>query len=55
MLKSPLPIFCDAIIRLLIDIKNLEENFIAIETDKNNNNVTIIKYIIINEILIPKF
>ena len=25
------------------DIKNLEENFMAIEADKNNNNVTIIK------------
>ena len=27
-------------IKLLIDLKNLEENFIAIEIDKNNNNVT---------------
>ena len=39
--------------RLFIDLKNLDENLIAIVIDKNNNNVTIIIYIIAKEILIP--
>ena len=36
-LNCPLPIFDDAIIKLLIDLKNLDENLIAIDIDKNNN------------------
>ena len=39
--KFPLPMFDDAIIKLLIDLKNLDENFIAIDIDKNNNSETI--------------
>ena len=39
--KLPLPILDDAIIRLLIDLKNLDENFIAIDMDKNNSRETI--------------
>ena len=39
--KFPFPISDDATIKLLIDLKNLEENLIAIEIDKNNNNVTL--------------
>ena len=35
------PILEEAEIKLLIDLKNLEENLIAIEIDKNNNKVTI--------------
>ena len=38
--KLPFPIFDEADIRLFIDLKNLEENLIAIEIDKNNNKVT---------------
>ena len=34
-------------------LKNLEENLIAIEIDKNNNKVTTTIYISINDILIP--
>ena len=41
VLKSPFPIFDEAIIKLLIDLKNLYENFIAIDIDKNNNSETI--------------
>jgi hypothetical protein len=37
----------------LIDLKNLDENLIAIVIEINNNNVTTIKYIIANEILMP--
>tara|TARA_B100000780_G_C20924027_1_gene368196 strand:- start:28 stop:243 length:216 start_codon:yes stop_codon:yes gene_type:complete len=51
--KLPLPIFDEAIIRLLIDRKNLEENLIAIEIDKNKSDETITRYINTNEILIP--
>ena len=40
--KSPSPIAEDANIRLLIDLKNLEENLIAIDIDINKSNVTII-------------
>ena len=36
--RSPLPMFEDAKIRLFIDLKNLDENFIAMDIDKNNNN-----------------
>ena len=38
--RLPLPIFSEAVIKLFIDMKNLEENLIAIVIDKNNNNVT---------------
>ena len=55
MSRFPLPISSDADIRLLIDIKNLEENLIAIVIDKNNNRETIIMYISAKENLIPKF
>ena len=48
-----LPMFVDADIKLPIDLKNLEENLIAILTDKNNNKETIIIYIIIKDICIP--
>ena len=41
--KFPLPIFVEAIIKLLIDLKNLDENLIAIDIDKNNNRETITK------------
>ena len=37
--------------RLLIEIKNLEENLIAIDIDKNNKSVTKDIYIIAKEIL----
>ena len=53
MSRLPSPIEVDARIRLLIDLKNLDENLIAIEIDINNNNETIIIYMIANEILIP--
>ena len=53
MSKLPSPIEVDAKIRLLIDLKNLDENLIAIDIDINNNNETIIIYIIANEIFIP--
>ena len=52
--KFPLPIFSEAEIKLLIYIKNLDENLIAIVIDKNNNNVTKAIYIRAKEILIPK-
>tara|TARA_B100000795_G_scaffold186356_1_gene141628 strand:+ start:695 stop:859 length:165 start_codon:yes stop_codon:yes gene_type:complete len=39
--KLPLPILDDAIIKLLIDLKNLDENVIAIDIDKNNSRETI--------------
>ena len=39
----PSPILFDAEIKLFIDKKNLEENLIAIEIDRNNKSVTIIK------------
>ena len=51
--KSPFPICSEAVIKLFIETKNLEENLIAIVIDKNNNNVTKITYIKANEILIP--
>jgi hypothetical protein len=51
--KSPFPIAFEARIKLLIDLKNLDENLIAIVIEINNNKVTIIKYIIAKEILIP--
>ena len=38
--RSPFPIFEEAKIRLLIDLKKLEENLIAIDIDKKSNNVT---------------
>ena len=38
--RSPFPIFADAKIRLLIDLKNLEENLIAIDIDKKSNKLT---------------
>ena len=41
MLRLPFPIFDDAIIKLLIDLKNLDENLIAIDMDKNSNRETI--------------
>ncbi len=40
--KFPLPIEVDANIKLFIDLKNLEENLIAIVMDINNNRETII-------------
>ena len=40
--KFPLPILCEALIKLLIDLKNLDENLIAILIDKNKSNETII-------------
>ena len=45
--------FDEAIIKLLIDLKNLEENLIAIEIDTNNNRETITRYINTNQIFIP--
>ena len=39
--RLPFPILEDAIIKLLIDLKNLDENLIAIDIDTNNNNETI--------------
>ena len=39
--------------KLFIDLKNLEENLIAIDIDINNKSETIIIYIIANEIFIP--
>ena len=41
--KFPLPILIDAFTKLLIDLKNLEENLIAIETLKNSIKETTIK------------
>ena len=38
--KFPFPIFSDAVIKLLIDIKKRDENLIAIVIDKNNKSVT---------------
>ena len=52
--RFPLPISSEADIRLLIDIKKREENFIAIVIDKNNNKETIIVYIKAKENLIPR-
>jgi hypothetical protein len=40
--KFPSPIEVDAKIKLLIDLKNLEENLIAIEIEINNKSETII-------------
>tara|TARA_B100000767_G_scaffold169314_1_gene158513 strand:+ start:324 stop:491 length:168 start_codon:yes stop_codon:yes gene_type:complete len=48
-----MPILEDAIIRLFIDLKNLDENLIAIEIDKNKRSETITRYIKTKEILIP--
>ena len=39
--KFPFPILDDAIIKLLIDLKNRDENLMAIDIDRNNNNETI--------------
>ena len=39
--KFPIPISFEAVIKLLIEIKNLEENRIAIVIDRNNNKATI--------------
>jgi hypothetical protein len=44
----------DAVIRLLIEIKNLDENLIAIVIERNNNKVTKDIYINAKDILIPK-
>ena len=52
--KFPIPISFEADIKLLIEIKNLDENLIAIVIDKNNNSVTIIMYINAKENLIPR-
>ena len=41
--RLPFPILEDAIIKLLIDLKNLEENLIAIDIDTNNKRETITK------------
>ena len=41
--KSPLPIDVEAKIKLLIDLKNLDENLIAIVIEINSNKVTITK------------
>ena len=51
--KLPSPIDVDAKIKLFIDLKNLDENLIAIDIDINNNKETIIIYMIANEIFIP--
>ena len=40
--KFPCPIAVDAKIKLFIDLKNLDENLMAILIDINNNNETII-------------
>ena len=40
-------------IKLLIDLKNLDENRIAIEMETNNNRETTTRYIKTNEIFIP--
>ena len=40
--KSPSPIEVDANIKLFIDLKNLEENLIAIEIDMKSSKVTTI-------------
>ena len=39
--RLPLPILDEAMMRLFIDLKNLDENLIAIDIDKNNNSETI--------------
>ena len=41
-LKFPCPIDVDAIIKLLIDLKNLDENLIAIDIETNNKTLTTI-------------
>ena len=41
MSKLPSPIDVDAKIKLLIDLKNLDENLIAIDIDINNKSETI--------------
>jgi hypothetical protein len=41
MSKFPSPIEVEAKIKLLIDLKNLEENLIAIDIDMNNRSETI--------------
>jgi hypothetical protein len=51
--KLPFPISAEAIIKLLIDLKNLDEKRIAIEIDKKSNKVTMIRYISAKETLIP--
>ena len=53
VVKSPSPIAVDAEIELFIDLKNLEENLIAIVIDIKSKRVTIIIYIIAKEIFIP--
>ena len=51
--RLPFPISVDAKIKLFIDLKNLDENLIAIVIDRNNNNVTIRIYTKTNDIWIP--
>ena len=51
--RFPFPILEDAIIKLLIDLKNLDENLIAIDIDRNKSNETTTRYINTNDILIP--
>jgi len=41
--RLPLPMLDDATIKLLIDLKKREENFIAIVIDRNNHKETITK------------
>ena len=52
--KSPFPICSDAVIKLFIEIKNLDENLIAIVIERNNRRVTKVMYINAKEILIPR-
>ena len=41
--RLPFPILVEAMIKLLIYLKNLDENLIAMDIDKNSNNETITK------------
>ena len=50
----PSPILADAVIKLFIEIKNLDENLIAIVIERNNKRVTKDIYIKAKEILIPR-
>ena len=52
--RLPLPILSEAVIRLLIEMKNLEENLMAIVIERNNKSVTKDIYIKAKEILIPR-
>ena len=51
--KLPLLIFKEAEIRFVIDLKNLDENLIAIDIERNKSKVTTTIYIKIKDILIP--